>query len=112
MDAKVRIDSFIHIEVGVDVQLAGRPAPRLTGAEIETEPRVLTAGDEPLLPGAVALPMKLAARIDQPLDAKVRAVEQESDERVRIIELRVCRDDDARFLHRNRCAAHGGTRRM
>ena len=98
MDPQVRVHPLVDVNSVVDESLGLCPAPGLARAQVEPEACVLPARDEPLLSRAVAFPVELAARIDEPLSPEIRAVKQVPDERVRIIELRIRGDDDTRLL--------------
>jgi hypothetical protein len=82
VNTQVRVDPLVDVDGVVDEPLARGPAPGLARAQVEAEPEVLPVRHRPLLPGPVALPVELAARVDEPLRPEIRVVEQVSDERV------------------------------
>src|SRR5207237_10244434 len=80
MDPQIRVYPLVDVHSVVDESLGLCPAPGLARTQVEPEACVLPARDEPVLSRAVAFPVELAARIDEPLGPEVRAVKQVSNE--------------------------------
>ena len=98
----VHLQAIVHLGVSlhhiVDEALVGRPTPTLHGRQFKSvAPRVFAPGHPPLGAVPVALPVELAAGINQSLHPVVRAEQQEADKRIVVVQLGVARDDDARL---------------
>lgn len=101
---QVWVDLLIRLYSVVDEALTFSPSPGLAGTQTKPKAGVFAAGDEPLRPFPVTLPMDTATGVDKPLNPKVGAVEQISDQRIRVVELGIRGDDDPRLL---RCRRGG-----
>jgi hypothetical protein len=86
VDHEVRVTVGIGVDGVVNETLSWRPAPGALGRV------VLTIREEELCSLVIPAPMESTAGVDQTFDLDLVAVEQQTDQRVEIVEFWVGRD--------------------